>query len=234
MTKININADIFSAVGMFASTEETRYYLRGVHILPKPDPATGRGVLMIATDGHKLAAIHDPDGSTEAPVTVSTDFKAKALKTTRSDGGNHRRIRADIGDTTAASPGEVFLAIDGDPDGFARAEAHVTLTNPGGTFPDFWRVIPLDCLGKGISGQVAFNPVYVSLVRAAIDRSGITADSKALSLHQRSTGDPILVTTGHMTQAVFVVMPMRCDDIERPFWLPMPPKAAPEAEAEAA
>jgi hypothetical protein len=228
MTRINVNADILCAVGAFVTPDKTRYYLNGVHVLPKPDPETGRGVLMISTDGHRLAAIHDPDGSTSGPVTVATDFKAKVLKTTPKDHNRQRRVTADINGDGSASNGTVLSCAQGEP-GEGFTEGFVSLTTPGGTYPDFWRVIPTRAFDmSGVPEGFAVNPQYVLDVRTAIDRSGIQADGQLITLHQLSRGEPMLVLAGKMPSALFVIMPMRYVEPVMPFWMR---SAVPEAAA---
>lgn len=53
-----VNSRYFAAIKLFASEKDVRYYLHGVCIERHPD----QGVILIATNGHILAAIHDPDG----------------------------------------------------------------------------------------------------------------------------------------------------------------------------
>lgn len=49
------NADLFRIAYSCVSTEETRYYLNGVHLEPHPCG----GAFMVATDGHRLIVVHD-------------------------------------------------------------------------------------------------------------------------------------------------------------------------------
>ena len=73
----NVNADLFRATYLCTSTEETRYYLRGVFIEPC---ATG-GATLVATDGHHLIAAHDASATCDAAVIVHLDKPAlTALK----------------------------------------------------------------------------------------------------------------------------------------------------------
>ena len=55
---IQINANLFARVAVAQSTELVRYYLQGVCI--QPAGATGKGVTLVATDGHMLIAGNDP------------------------------------------------------------------------------------------------------------------------------------------------------------------------------
>jgi hypothetical protein len=53
-----VSADLFARAMVAVSTSEARYYLRGVHVEPAPDG----GALLVATDGRRLIALHDPSG----------------------------------------------------------------------------------------------------------------------------------------------------------------------------
>ena len=66
--KIDVNAMLFKAARECQSSEETRYYLGGVYVQPHPE----RGALLVATDGHRLIAIHDETGICEKPAIVRT------------------------------------------------------------------------------------------------------------------------------------------------------------------
>ena len=66
MTEYNLDADLFMRVRRAIGTEETRYYLTGVHV----EPAPGGGALMVATDGRVMLVARDPHGVAPAPAIV--------------------------------------------------------------------------------------------------------------------------------------------------------------------
>ncbi len=55
---IQVNANLFARVAVAQGAEAVRYYLQGVCI--QPAGATGKGVTLVATDGHMLIAGNDP------------------------------------------------------------------------------------------------------------------------------------------------------------------------------
>lgn len=59
------------------STEETRYYLNGIHLCRQPDGTTLRSV---ATDGHRMAVI---DGQVDAPEGISAIIPTRAVQAMR-------------------------------------------------------------------------------------------------------------------------------------------------------
>ena len=66
MTEYNLDADLFMRVRRAIGTEETRYYLIGVHV----EPAPGGGALMVATDGRVMLVARDTHGFVPAPAIV--------------------------------------------------------------------------------------------------------------------------------------------------------------------
>jgi DNA polymerase III sliding clamp (beta) subunit (PCNA family) len=63
---------LFAAAARFTSKEQTRPYLHGVYI----EPAAGGGILLTATDGHRLFHGYDPKGTAPAPAIIVPE-KAK-------------------------------------------------------------------------------------------------------------------------------------------------------------
>ena len=60
---IRVGAPFLAAAALFVSRDKTRPYLGGVYI----ELAKGGGPLLVATDGHRLIALRDPDGVCEKP-----------------------------------------------------------------------------------------------------------------------------------------------------------------------
>lgn len=75
---LTVNANLFRIANLFASTEESRYYLCGVLI----EPVAEGGVRLVATDGHKLVCIYERDGKADKPTLIS--LKGDALKACKS------------------------------------------------------------------------------------------------------------------------------------------------------
>lgn len=61
-----INPVYFAAMHCFAATSDPRHYLNGISIEPHPES----GVVIMATDGHHMGAIHDPDGWVAERIVV--------------------------------------------------------------------------------------------------------------------------------------------------------------------
>lgn len=77
--RVTISAGVVPRLQRFVSREETRYYLGGLAIEPHP---THGGAYVVATDGHRLGAVHDAD----AICPVAADGLPQAIilaRTTR-------------------------------------------------------------------------------------------------------------------------------------------------------
>src|SRR5690554_1106144 len=66
MPAFDVDASLFRVAAMFQSTEETRYYLNGVHIEQHQD----EGVFLVATDGHRLLVAHDVSGKIDGGTAI--------------------------------------------------------------------------------------------------------------------------------------------------------------------
>ena len=108
------------------STEETRYYLNGIHVHATKGGATSmlRGV---ATDGHRLARVEVPlpDGAEQIPPIIVP----------RKTVGEVRKLIDSIG-------GEVEIGVSPTRIQFAFERAVLVSRLIDGTFPDYERVIP--------------------------------------------------------------------------------------------
>lgn len=113
------------------STEETRYYLNGVHLCRKPGWSTLRAV---ATDGHRLAVI---DGAVDAPEGISAIIPTVAI-----------RAMLALVSHKANDPVTFSLAHDVTPSGGAtrmrlvHGPIQIDCKLIDGTYPDYTRVMP--------------------------------------------------------------------------------------------
>jgi DNA polymerase-3 subunit beta len=73
---LNVNALLFHCAATYAaSTEETRYYLNGVFCEPHEDG----GVILTATDGHRLLSFRDPVGWIDEAYLEKPDEKGMII-----------------------------------------------------------------------------------------------------------------------------------------------------------
>lgn len=178
-------ADILTRTSFAASTEETRYYLCGIHL--HPGEQNGAATLnAVATDGHRLAleATPMPEGGADMPGIIIPTKTAKLL--------------ADLVKGLASADVEIattstIIEIRTD---------HTTLRSKliDGTFPDYARVIPSSHTTTAILDADALR-ASAALLEAVTNENGRSVyfdfggeespDHLTLSVSNPSAGDAI-------------------------------------------
>lgn len=208
MLKVTLNIRALRAVLVAVSTEETRYYLNGINL-----EFTLDGVVMAATDGHRMIILRQAYGEhaatgAHASVIVPRDLVAK-LKVRHKVVEETTLTIADDGRLTFEHAGESF--------GGSRVD---------GTFPDYRRVVPQDLNGEAAQ----YDPIYLAdFAKARKELGGDRTTSPVV----RYNGDsPAVVDFAWGTgfQAIGVLMPIR-DRTETTYytWASAPAAAWPDA-----
>lgn len=189
---IRIKADVrlLSLVAPFISKEKTRYYLGGINIEKHPKG----GIIMTATDGHRLGTIHDKTGSIEGAKSAIIAI-APALKNYIKGTG---KTFYQVGNASYITLGEVEQ-----PE--AMGDMVVCACNNApidGTFPDWRRVVPKKS-SLAATKSISFDHRYVDgFLRALGKNACVTAhfiDDTAPTIFRASTEPDFLG----------VLMPMR-------------------------
>lgn len=204
---IIVNEKLFRAVAVAVSTEETRYYLNGVHICAHPDG----GAYLVATDGHRMLVGCDEGATFDWPgsdsVIVRPDKKLLAAAKTSARQEEPNRIAIEYGAT-------VSVLMPGDDDTSTASFAGLLID---GTFPDWRRVIPTVDKYKHAACQ-CFNARYLADFGTAARI--MTGQKEALiSTLANDEHSPALVDLG-VPNLFGVLMPIRkSNDPARPAWL---------------
>jgi hypothetical protein len=196
----HFDASIVAKMAPFVSNEETRYYLRGIHMMA--DPAGG--VRLAATDGHALIVVRDPDGYYNGPesgVIIAVDGHKAFVSACRKKSMHGYKVE---GDTTSNSLNVVDVG-----------SASTAYLHPApfidGTFPDIARVVPrFDKSKRGIAS--GFNPDLVYRFRGF---------GSFIDIYQNAPIDPAIVLTGDK-EAFGVIMPARTGFSAPAFWFDRP------------
>lgn len=186
--QIDVNAIFFRAAFECVSKDETRYYLGGVYIAPHPK----EGVLLTATDGHRLICIHDVTGKCEKAAIVRGDRRALA------------GVKLDK--RTSATP---RFTVDSDGHAYCgefRSSASAIID---GTYPDYPRILTPLVHGaiKKSYAPGSFNPEYLAAFAKISGMLG--SSSAAMRVVIFSATDPALILFSSCPQAFGVLMPMR-------------------------
>jgi len=183
----SIPTDVLRAALICVSTEETRYYLRGVNIQPDADD-----VVLVSTDGHRLFCGRCPLPPAGAvtpaePFIVPTDAIKKALTGYKGLGIQLQRT------------GDVWTLGD------------VTFKPVDGTFPDWRRVAPTQkTIGEDLGKIAQFNPAYVAdMGKVAKAVAPTTRGAVALPIIHHMGSGPAFVTFPGREDLFGLLMPMR-------------------------
>lgn len=134
-----VNPKYFAAIELYAAKQDVRYYLNGVRIEPHPQ----QGAIIIATNGHRLAAIHDPDGWCKEPIIVG-DIPRSLVAACKAK-GNELKFTAPkqlwVSKTSAVVMGCDDSAPPQDPFNVMALHA-VRITLIDGNYPNWQRVLP--------------------------------------------------------------------------------------------
>lgn len=213
----------FLHVAQFASSEETRYYLQGVHIAP-----TDGGMHLVATNGHRMGILRlpategycapNPVGATPSHIILSSINKAflSAIKATKRE--THfiviRKETIEVRLVSSRSNWEPAEVIDG---GLVTQTFPASALLVDGTFPDWRRVVPsLDGVMFGSRATHIVSPhddaprarpVTYSGVNPAMFKGMARAGEPAASFDWNGV-DPLLVATQD-PRFLGIVMPMR-------------------------
>lgn len=162
---------LFETVRFAISTEETRYYLNGIHL----HVLESGTMVAVATDGHRLAR-HT------APLPEAVDFPGIIVPRKTVD--SILRMAPDKGEVTIGiAPTRIVVTLE---DGTVLVSKLID-----GTYPDYQRVIPQGNANRFIIDRAAF--------LAAVDRvSTIMPAGRAIRF---SFGDGELALTAHNPDA---------------------------------
>jgi hypothetical protein len=243
---IYVSADMLRIATLCTSNEETRYYLNGVAVFPAP---SGDGVLLVATDGHRMIVLHDAGGYCGADcagaIIANTSPVLKNCKSKLTGLMSTQFRRSILIDCSAGNTGEK-LAIHADTDCTLRAGGDITATGTSaatlidGTFPDFYRVVPRlsgDASGLNVG---TFNAFYIGTFAAIANELAKLRGARngLFSIAGQDASSPALVKFSD-APAFGVLMPLRSEfeTATLPDWFtarPAPIAAPAESEALAA
>lgn len=211
--KIKFKRELLVILSAFAAKDDVRGYLNGFHIKPHPEQ---RGVILTATDGHRLVTIHDEYGLADDQyiLPISKEFLAASKKTRTKDKRPLTEIQ--IIDDKAY----ILYAEDDVIDWFNEKEPEETdrvyhveyISNIGGTYPNTKRIF------EGIeykeTATVCVNPKYVG------DLVKICVSSRIPQLNLMFCGvdGSIVAVGGDNKEIVALILP--CKGESEPVELP--------------
>lgn len=213
-----VSADLFRRALLGVSTEETRYYLNGVHV----SPAAKGGATLVATNGSFLIALYDPAASVagEGIVSLSKPMVAALKPSRRDDTERLLLVRGANKALVVAAPRDDAAALFDAPDQRVQATQHGD-TLIDGSFPNWRRALPDTILPDAPIPPL--NEGLLSLAAEALSQG----KERFVQLTSSGPNGPILVNGGKVGFAI--IMPIRTPPGARevPSWAKMPlPEAA--------
>jgi len=190
------NADLFHIAYAFTSNDECRYDINGVSI----EPHTEKGVLMVATDGHRLIIIHDVDGFVKENIIVRMDKNPLSLCQKKSADKIRWTEEFNKREVEVLADGTAFVCLSGKRIGIQK-DAIID-----STFPDWHEVLP-----KGVHKQptiAGYNGRYLGSFSAAAKR--LTGREEIIFAAREI--EPFIINFVGTGNAFGVMMPMRIDD----------------------
>jgi len=207
----------------FIGVEEKRYYLNGIRFEQGVD-----GVLLVATDGHRLGAFNSTDalcqgdGIARLPTRLpKIDRKKRAWLVVGQFAGAELALIMSFSSVTATARQIAENA------SLARADAIYPDALIEGEFPDWRRLLPNE-LGKPMA---SFNSAYLADFAAAANRK----KGVPIKFYGGSENDPHIVQVGSEKNFIGIQMPMRTDAISKiPAWIAAPKPVRSRSKKEAA
>lgn len=223
-----VNARYFAGIQLFAAQQDVRYYLNGVSIEPHPE----KGAVIVATDGYRLAAIHDPDGMCKEPIIVGEITKG-LISACKAKGSLPRMT----------IPGHLWISRNGalltnsfageqpPVDSFDATVLHASkITLVDGKFPDWRKVIRQRVVARG-EPMPSVNAEYIAAVSEACRIMSPTARKRPIIRLTGTGSTGVVIARSHdfdlAERFVAAIMPCRAEDPKTllPTW--MAPKAKP-------
>jgi DNA polymerase III sliding clamp (beta) subunit (PCNA family) len=223
---LKIDAEDLARIVPFCAEQDVRYYLNGVSVEPHED-----GAILVATDGHMLAAIQSPDSFVETAAILAVDrrFKQEIRKA-----GLKRGAQAFVELASPESYPEIRI-MGGSRQG-GGGVAYVSPKRPAlidGKYPEWRKIIPKDeDLEDGLTGS--FNANYLDKVMqaASLASRGMRYNGVRIQHNKNAAATaPLVIRAGEGHSLLMLIMPMRLD-IMNP--LPTWTRAKPEPEKPAA
>jgi DNA polymerase-3 subunit beta len=180
-TRFTLAADTLSLIidrtAFAISTEETRYYLNGIHLEAAED-----GLTAVATDGHRLARYVTalPDGAAGMPGIILP--RKTVIEITRLLSGQKEPVTVEMSAT------KIRLTFSGTPATPGAEGLPTVLASKliDGTFPDYRRVIP--------QGNSRVFRVETSAFAAAVDRVGTISSERGRAVKFAFGKDAVALT----------------------------------------
>jgi hypothetical protein len=221
--RIVVKAEYVTLVAPCISTEKTRYYLNGVHFARH-----GTGVVLVTTDGHRMAVafdavgVADYDGDAGPIFPIAKDL-AKACEAQRSDNSLTRYAMFDGRRASVWLGGaELDFNDDGLPAAIKLADFPCEAID--GVYPEWQRVVPFKTDPKPVIS--AFSATYLGVFADIATAANEGRRGACMTVHGSDDGTgPAIIRFGNRSDVFGVLMPLRYNgETGVPEWCSNPPQ----------
>lgn len=196
-----VNPLYLAAIACFAAKRDVRYYLNGICITPHHE----KGAILVATNGHLVGAIHDPEGWVAEEIVVATP-SAAILKACKAKGTPAKKQKLDRRPSSAipGKPGAALAWIGADrilvsgnpdieppPEAFGKnVLAQDTIALVDGKFPDWRNAMQLK---PGEYDPTIMPHLNAAVLQPFLDAARILARENEAPIELRSRGENAVV-----------------------------------------
>lgn len=223
-----VNPRYFAAINLFQANNDARYYLNGVYIEPHPE----QGAIIVATNGHILGIMHDPDGFCARPIIVG-DITKPLISACRSKGMVKGMPPTDLYISDGGAVVDCGDIWTGKIEPFSKNVMHLSrITLIDGVYPKWRNVLPTD-IGTAPPTMLV-QCQYLALFESLVKTLGMQRSYEGIRLQCRDDGRSVVVRMGDTELSerfVAVIMQLRDSAPPKtilPDWLM--PKEEPQAD----
>ncbi len=218
-----VAAKYVAMLAPFISREETRYYLNGIYI----EPHHKQGVLMVATDGHRMGIVHDSEGKTNGPWICP--ISANVLKACRHQPRRKTSVVEQaksvhfLGNSAIVTNGR--FTEDNPLDTTAGILSGVVVMERApaidGTYPNWRKVLPKRRPTAAAGSPLIYNPRLMADFTHVVRAAGFVNGWQACVLFAGENGAPTVARFEAIPEFFGLLMPMRAtkDVAAMPAWI---------------
>lgn len=217
--RVSVQAKYIAMLAPFVSTDVCRFYLNAIYIAPLDE-----GVVMVATDGHRMGIVRDKTGTADKPwICPVPRLIAAACMPKRNKGKDNAPQLCHFVGSVAYVTNRVWEGANPDIIG----ENHLAIAASSaidGTYPQWQKVVPketeLDRKGKELLPLIPFNfnAAYLATYQTVAKAAGV--DKAMVSIVVRDKASPALVFVSGIPEFIGIILPVRIDvPADLPEWL---------------
>jgi hypothetical protein len=186
----------------FMAKNDIRYFLNGFHVKPH----SAAGVILTASDGHRLVTIHDKDGFSDGEYIfpISKGLLTAAKKKMLSRGLPNQNVTIINGKALVTAMSHESFPVDEDILNSGVLATYIEfISQIDGRYPDVGRIFNQLGEPKPIS-NIGLNPHYLSALNKIVHSKML-----GIYLHLFGSNEAVVAVAGIDKEIVAMIMPAR-------------------------